>query len=143
MDFRFEAVTLAVADVDRAKAFYADVAGFGLDVDWVNGDAFRIVQFTPPGSPASIMFGIGLGTASAGPVSGMYLVVTDIEAAHAELAARGVDVEPLRHMTPTGWADGVDPAHADYNSLSGFSDPDGNGWVLQERGHPDRQPRAT
>lgn len=137
MDFRFEAITLAVADIDRAKAFY-EQAGFGLDVDASHGDQFRVVQFTPPGSPASFMFGAGLGTAPAGPVTGLYLVVTDVEAAHAELVGRGLTLDPVRHMGPTGWAEGVDPAHADYNSFSGFTDPDGNGWLLQERGHPDR-----
>lgn len=134
MDLRFEAVTLAVSDVDRAKAFY-ERAGFHLDVDFAPSDTFRVVQFTPPGSPASVVFGVGVGTASPGPVRGMYLVVTDLEAACRELAGRGIEVEAPRHMTSEGWADGVDPAHADYNSFSGFDDPDGNGWLLQERGH--------
>ncbi|MHA3702619.1 VOC family protein [Jatrophihabitans sp. YIM 134969] len=139
MDLRFEAVTLRVADVDRAKAYYEQV-GFGLDVDHAAGEGFRVVQFTPPGSPASVMFGIGLGTAPGGPVTGLYLVVTDLAAAVADLTDRGVTLDPVRHMTPEGWADGVDPAHADYNTFSGFTDPDGNGWLLQERGHPDRAP---
>lgn len=140
MDLRFEAVTLRVEDVDRAKAFY-ERAGFGLDVDHAAGEGFRVVQFTPPGSPASVTFGVGLGTAPPGPVTGMYLVVTDLEAAVAELAGRGIDLDPVRHMTADGWQGGVDPAHADYNSFSGFTDPDGNAWVLQERDHPDRVAR--
>jgi catechol 2,3-dioxygenase-like lactoylglutathione lyase family enzyme len=134
VDYRFEAVTLRVADVDRAKTFYEQV-GFGLDVDATHGESFRVVQFTPPGSPTSVMFGVGLGTAPDGPVSGLYLVVSDLTAAVADLTERGVTLDPVRHMTPEGWADGVDPDHADYNSFSGFTDPDGNGWLLQERGH--------
>lgn len=137
MDLRLEAVTLPVADVDRAKAFYEQRAGFGLDVDFSSGDAFRVVQFTPPGSAASVMFGVGIGTAPEHPVTGIYLVVTDLEAAVAELTGRGVEVDEVRHMTAEGWRPGVDPAHADYNSFSGFADPDGNAYVLQERGHRD------
>jgi catechol 2,3-dioxygenase-like lactoylglutathione lyase family enzyme len=135
MDFKLEAIILPVVDVDRAKAFYADNAGFGLDVDHRAGDSFRVVQFTPPGSTCSIMFGIGVTDAVPGSVKGLHLVVTDIEAARAELVGRGVEVTAVRHMSPDGWADGVDEQHTDYNSFAEFTDPDGNMWVLQERGH--------
>ena len=133
MDYKLEAVVLPVADVDRAKAFY-ERAGFTLDVDHSGGDSFRVVQFTPPGSACSVMFGIGI-SAAAGPVKGLHLVVTDVETAHAELAGRDVPVGAVRHMSSTGWVDGVDPEHADYNSFAEFSDPDDNVWVLQERGY--------
>ena len=135
MDYKLEAIPLPVADVDRAKAFYADQVGFAVDVDHSGGESFRVVQLTPPGSACSIMVGIGITDGAPGSVRGLHLVVADIQAAHAELTGRGVDVAPLRHMTPTGWADGVDPEHVDFNSFAEFSDPDGNVWVLQERGH--------
>ena len=134
-DIKLEAVPVPVSDVDRAKAFYTEQLGFGLDVDHSAGDQFRVVQVTPPGSACSIMFGLGIVDSSPGSVKGIHLVVTDITAAHAELTARDVDVTAVRHMTPQGWADGVDPAHADYNSFADFTDPDGNSFVLQERGH--------
>ncbi len=137
MDYRLEVVALPVADVDRAKDFYTRL-GFHLDVDHRAGDSFRVVQLTPPGSPCSIMVGVGIVDTPPGSVQAMHLVVTDIEAAHAELAGRGVEVSAVRHMTPNGWVDGVDPQHTDYNSFADFSDPDGNGWVLQERGHAQR-----
>jgi catechol 2,3-dioxygenase-like lactoylglutathione lyase family enzyme len=135
MDYSLEAVPLPVSDVDRAKEFYADRLGFSVDVDHRAGDTFRVVQLTPPGSSCSIMVGTGITDAAPGAVRGLHLVVTDIEAAHAELSGRGVAVSPLRHMTPHGWVDGADPQHTDYNSFTDFSDPDGNTWVVQERGH--------
>ena len=135
MDYKLEAIPLPVADIDRAKAFYADQLGFGLDVDHSAGDSFRVVQLTPPGSACSIMIGRGIIDTPPGAVKGLHLVVTDIDAAHAELSARGVSLNPIQHMTPNGWVAGTDPAHADYNSFSEFTDPDGNGWVLQERGY--------
>jgi catechol 2,3-dioxygenase-like lactoylglutathione lyase family enzyme len=135
MDFRLEAVPLPVADVDRAKAFYSEQLGFALDVDHSAGPQFRVVQLTPPGSACSIMFGVGIVDSEPGSVRGLHLVVTDVEAAQVELTARGVPVSPVRHMTPNGWVDGADPQHADYNSFAEFADPDGNTWVLQERGH--------
>ena len=138
MDFKLEVIALGVTDVDRAKAFYADRVGFGCDVDHRGGDQFRVVQFTPPGSACSILFGLGVTDAAPGAIKGIHLVVTDIAAAHEELAGRGVEISPVRHMTPAGWADGVDPAHADYNSFADFADPDGNSFVLQERGHATR-----
>lgn len=138
MDYSLEAIPLPVADVDRAKQFYAERLGFTVDVDHRAGENFRVVQLTPPGSSCSIMVGLGITDAAHGSVRGLHLVVADIEAAHAELTGRGVPLTPVRHMTPGGWVDGVDPEHTDYNSFSDFSDPDGNTWVLQERGHPAR-----
>ncbi len=135
MDYKLEAIPLPVADIDRAKSFYADQLGFAVDVDHSAGDSFRVVQLTPPGSACSVMVGRGIIDSEPGTVKGLHLVVTDIEAAHTELTGRGVEVDPVRHMTSNGWADGVDPTHAEYNSISGFSDPDGNVWVLQERGY--------
>jgi catechol 2,3-dioxygenase-like lactoylglutathione lyase family enzyme len=135
MNYQLELLVLPVSDVDRAKAFYADRAGFRVDVDHSAGPEFRVVQLTPPGSSCSISIGVGLG-ASAGPIKGIHLVVTDIAAARAELAARGVEVSGVRHMGEQGWVEGVDPNHADYGSFADFADPDGNVWVLQERGHP-------
>ena len=135
MDFTLEAIALPVTDVDRAKSFYADKVGFAVDVDHSAGEHFRVVQLTPPGSPCSVLIGRGITDATPGAVKGLHLVVTDVDAAHAELSARDVQVSPVRHMTPSGWVDGADPAHADYNSICDFGDPDGNTWVLQERGY--------
>src|SRR6476661_6974288 len=135
MDYKLEAIILPVVDVDRAKAFYAELAGFNLDVDHGDGANFRVVQLTPPGSACSVMVGIGISDAVPGTVKGLHLVVSDIVAAHAELSGRGVPLAPVKHMTPDGWADGPDPARSDYNSFAEFADPDGNVWVLQERGH--------
>lgn len=132
MDFKLELVVLRVDDVDRAKAFYAQ-AGFSVDVDH-QGDDFRIVQVTPPGSECSVAFGVGITPVAPGSVQGLHLVVTDIEAARAELVDRGVEVSEVRHMA-AGWKPGVDPAHNNYNSFADFSDPEGNSWVLQEVGH--------
>jgi catechol 2,3-dioxygenase-like lactoylglutathione lyase family enzyme len=132
MDWKLELVLVPVTDVDRAKAFYTEQMGFGLDVDHRAGDKFRVVQVTPPGSACSVSFGIGITTAEPGSVVGLHLVVADIETARAELVGRGVAVDPIRHMTPDGWQPGVDPGHAKYNSFAEFKDPDGNTWVLQE-----------
>src|SRR5688500_13334780 len=134
MDLKLELVLLPVSDVDRAKAFY-EKAGFGLDVDHAAGDAFRVVQLTPPGSACSITFGIGITDAAPGSVRGTHLVVTEIEAARAELVERGLDVGAIRHMTSDGWVPGPDPARQNFNSFAEFADPDGNTWVLQERGY--------
>jgi hypothetical protein len=111
-----------------------------LDVDYSPGSAFRVVQLTPPGSNCSIQIGNGVTEAAAGSLSGVYLVVTDIEAARRSLLERGVQVGEIRHKTPPGawdggFAPGLDPARGDYASVANFSDPDGNGWVLQERGY--------
>lgn len=133
-DMRLEVIVLPVADVDRAKDFYQRL-GFNLDVDHKAGTSFRVVQFTPPGSACSIIFGVGLGEVTASPVKGMHLVVNDIEAAVADLYERGIATSAVFHMNLEGRFEGVDPDHADYGSYSGFEDPDGNGWVLQEVGY--------
>jgi len=135
MDFKLELVIVPVADVDGAKAFYTEQAGFGLDVDHRAGDDFRVVQLTPPGSACSIAVGVGITSAEPGSVRGLHLVVTDILEACEELRARGVEVGPVRHIGAGGWADGPHPERGDYESFAEFADPDGNTWLLQERGH--------
>jgi catechol 2,3-dioxygenase-like lactoylglutathione lyase family enzyme len=134
MDFKLELVLIPVTDVDRAKAFYTDKLGFALDVDTSPTEGFRVVQLTPPGSDCSITIGTGLTDAEPGSYRGTHLVVTDIEAAHAELVARGVQLGDIRHFDREKgeWQPGADPKHARYNSFADFSDPDGNTWVLQE-----------
>jgi catechol 2,3-dioxygenase-like lactoylglutathione lyase family enzyme len=128
---RFEVTTLPVADVDRAKAFYERL-GWRLDIDFKPSPDTRGVQFTPPGSPASIQFGQGTNTMSA-PLQGLFLVVDDIEAARADLVARGVDVSEIWHLEPgKGRVPGRDPERRSYFSRATFADPDGNTWVLQE-----------
>jgi len=138
--FSIEAITLPVSDVGRALRFYVDQVGFTLDVDYSPNDAFRVVQLTPPGSGCSIQIGKGLTDAPAGSLRNIYLVVTDLEAARNRLLEGGVAVGEIRHKTPVGawdggFATGLDPARGDYASFAGFSDPDGNSWVLQERGY--------
>jgi len=135
MDFKLEVVLIPVSDVDRAKDFYVNKCGFTLDVDHQPNDDFRVVQITPPGSACSLTIGKGLSDAPAGSYRGTHLVVTDIEAARAELMNRGVEVSDIRHMGSNGWQPGVDPAHTDYGSFADFRDPDGNSWVLQEVKH--------
>ena len=139
MEFKLELVLIPVSDVDRAKTFYTEKAGFSLDVDHQPSDEFRVVQMTPPGSACSITIGIGITDAPPGSYRGTHLVVTDIEAARAELVGRGVDVSEIRHMGPEGWQPGPDPERRDYGSFADFKDPDGNTWVLQEarRGEPE------
>jgi catechol 2,3-dioxygenase-like lactoylglutathione lyase family enzyme len=138
MDMKIEVVMLPVADVDRAKDFYAERAGFKLDVDHRASEQFRVVQLTPPGSACSVVFGIGITDAAPGSVRGTHLVVTDVEAVRDELRGRGVEVSDVRHMGPGGWQPGAHPEHNDYETFADFSDPDGNTWVLQERGHDGR-----
>lgn len=133
VDLRLEVIILPVSDVDRAKAFY-EQAGFILDVDHQPNDQFRVVQFTPPGSDCSITFGKGLGEVAAAPIKGMHLCVADIVEAVDELTSRGIGCDPIRHMGPTGWEDGPDPERRKFGSYSAFTDPDDNGWVLQEVG---------
>jgi catechol 2,3-dioxygenase-like lactoylglutathione lyase family enzyme len=138
--FSVEVITLPVRDVGRALQFYVDQAGFTLDVDYSPHDAFRVVQLTPPGSSCSIQFGNGLTDAPVGSLRNIYLVVTDLEAARSRLLERGIEVGGIRHKTPIGtwdggFAPGLDPARGDYASFAGFSDPDGNSWLLQERGY--------
>jgi catechol 2,3-dioxygenase-like lactoylglutathione lyase family enzyme len=132
VDFKLEAIVIPVSDVDRAKAFYADNCGFICDVDHQPNESFRVVQFTPPGSECSITFGIGMSTKEPGSYEGFHLVVTDIEAARAELVGRGLDISEPFHFGPEGNADGLDPARGDFGTYCTFSDPDGNGWLLQE-----------
>jgi len=131
-ELKLELVLIPVTDVDRAKTFYVERLGFALDVDHQPNEEFRVVQMTPPGSACSITIGIGISDAEPGSYRGTHLVVTDIEAARAELVGRGVEVSEVRHMTPKGWQPGVDPEHQRYNSFADFADPDGNTWVLQE-----------
>jgi catechol 2,3-dioxygenase-like lactoylglutathione lyase family enzyme len=136
---RLEIVVLPVCDVDRAKAFYRS-AGFHEDVDYSSGDDFRVVKFTPPTSGTSIVFGKGIVATMPGSVQGLHLVVTDIVAARAELIGRGVHVSEVfhdiggvfYHLSPAYEIPGPDPDRRDARSFARFSDPDGNGWVLQE-----------
>jgi catechol 2,3-dioxygenase-like lactoylglutathione lyase family enzyme len=132
MDWKLELVLLPVTDVDRAKTFYMEKIGFNLDVDHRAGDEFRVVQLTPPGSACSISFGVGITQAAPGSVQGLHLVVSDIEAAQAELAERGVDAGEIFHFESGKRMPGPDPQRQDYGSFMSFSDPDGNGWVVQE-----------
>ena len=132
MEMKLEAVVLPVADVDRAKRFYEQL-GWRFDGDFKLAPAVRAVQFTPPGSPASIIFGKGVTPSAPGAVQGLYLVVSDIEAARADLVRRGVVVSEISHRAPTGeQRPGPDPERRSYVSFAAFSDPDGNGWLLQE-----------
>ena len=138
--FSIEVIVVPVSDVERALRFYVDQVGFALDVDYSPTDTFRVVQLTPPGSGCSIQIGKELTDAPAGSLRNVYLVVTDLEATRATLLERGVKVTEIRHKTPVGawdggFASGLDPARGDYASFAYFSDPDGNGWVLQERGY--------
>jgi catechol 2,3-dioxygenase-like lactoylglutathione lyase family enzyme len=131
MNYRIEAITLPVADVDRAKAFY-ERAGWNLDVDTEPTPGMRVVQLTPPGSDCSITFGIGMEQSAAGSYRATYLVVSDIVTAHRELKERGIPVTDVFHFGAEGQAPGPDPNHGDYMSYSTFADPDGNTWLLQE-----------
>ncbi len=137
MDLKLELVLIPVTDVDRAKAFYTENLGFNLDVDTAPVEGFRVVQMTPPGSACSITIGTGITDAAPGSYRGTHLVVSDIEAARAELVGRGVAVSEVRHFDREQgqWQPGVDPTHAEYGSFADFSDPDGNTWVLQEVGY--------
>ena len=134
MDWKLELVVVPVSDVDRAKAFYTEQAGFELNVDFSAGDDFRVVQLTPPGSACSIAL---MKQPAAGSVQGLHLVVTDIDAARAELAGRGVEVGEIYHFESGKRAPGHEPQRADYGSFLSFSDPDGNGWLVQEVGRAD------
>jgi catechol 2,3-dioxygenase-like lactoylglutathione lyase family enzyme len=132
LDWKLELVMVPVSDMDRAKAFYTEKAGFNLDVDHRAGDEFRVVQMTPPGSACSIAVGIGITKAAPASTQVLHLVVPDIEAARAELAGRGVDVTDVQHFESGGMVPGPDPEHRDYGSYVFFSDPDGNSWAVQE-----------
>jgi catechol 2,3-dioxygenase-like lactoylglutathione lyase family enzyme len=135
LDFKLELVVVPVSDVDRAKAFYADTMGFDVDVDHTAGEAFRVVQLTPPGSACSITIGTGVSQVTPGTYQGLHLVVTDIEAARAWLVERGAEVSQPFHFGPQGQAEGVSPGRGNYESYLSLSDPDGNGWLIQEVGH--------
>jgi catechol 2,3-dioxygenase-like lactoylglutathione lyase family enzyme len=136
VNYSLEVIPIPVTDVDRAKNFYVAKAGFVLDVDYAPNPEFRVVQLTPPGSACSIQFGVGLG----GRVSsGLCLVVADLPQACRELRERGVEVGEIRHKASVDswqgdWAPGIAPGRRDYASFADFRDPDGNAWVLQERG---------
>jgi catechol 2,3-dioxygenase-like lactoylglutathione lyase family enzyme len=130
MDFTLELVVVPVSDVDRAKAFYSERCGFHVDVDHSAGEAFRVVQLTPPGSACSISIGKGLAKMAPGSLQGLQLCVTDIAAARSQLADAGVDITPVRHIEEGEWLDGPG---GPWNSFAFFSDPDGNGWAVQEK----------
>jgi catechol 2,3-dioxygenase-like lactoylglutathione lyase family enzyme len=133
MDFELELMWIPVSDVDRAKRFYLEQAGFDLLVDIPDGmPGQRIVQVTPPGSACSIGFGTGVTPAKPGSQQGLF-IVADIFAARDELAARGVEVGGVQHIADGAWVPGPAPDRADYMSFAEFSDPDGNLWLLQER----------
>jgi len=130
MDWKLEVIVVPVSDVDRAKAFYSEQVGFNVDVDHRPNEAFRVVQMTPPGSACSITVGTGLGDMPPGSLKGLQLVVSDIEAARAERAERGVDVSGIKHFEDGAMADGPG---GDWNSFIFFSDPDGNSWAVQQK----------
>ena len=130
MDWKLEVVPVPVADVDRAKRFYEEQVGFVVDLDTLIGDEVRLVQLTPSGSACSIHLNTALPGSAPGSLQGLQLVVPDIEAARAELVERGVEVSSVRHMDDGVWVEG---RGGDWNSFVFFSDPDGNGWVVQER----------
>ena len=133
MDWTIELVVVPVSDVDRAKAFYLDQAGFELLVDHSAGPEFRVVQMAPPGSACAIAFGIGIGQMAPGSLQGLHICVNDIEAARDELVRRGAPVGDIFHLGETGTsAPGVDPERRSYTTFMPFSDPDGNGWLIQE-----------
>jgi catechol 2,3-dioxygenase-like lactoylglutathione lyase family enzyme len=154
-DLKLEAVVIPVADADRSKAFYAGL-GWRLDADFSFDNGFRVVQFTPPGSPCSVQFGSHITGAPPGSAHGLYLIVSDIQAERDELVRRGATVSGVFHagapgaqLDPEGAGDrvdGPDPDHPSYNSFATFEDPDGNSWLLQEVTHrlPGRlDPAAT
>lgn len=139
MDMKLEVVLVPVSDVDRAKRFYEGL-GFRMDIDYVGSEDFRVVQFTPPGSECSLIIGKGTTAMAPGSLDGLQLTVLDIEAAREELIGRGVEVsEPFHdsggvfhHAGEAERETGPDPKRSDYGSFASFSDPDGNGWLLQE-----------
>ena len=143
-DMKLEIVVIPVSDVDRAKAFYASL-GWRLDADFASGDGWRVIQFTPPGSPSSVIFGENVTAAAPGSAQGLYLIVSDIEAARNDLLARGVKVGEVFHgagdvhagtdepfLSGRRRVNGTDPERGSYRSFASFSDPDGNGWLFQE-----------
>ena len=144
VDMKLEVIVIPVSDVDRAKEFYRKL-GWRLDADFGSGEDFRILQFTPPGSGCSIIFGKNLTAAAPGSAQGLYLIVSDIEAARAELQGRGAEISEVFHDASGVYlgpdepylfgrqrASGRDPEHRSYRSFASFHDPDCNGWLLQE-----------
>jgi catechol 2,3-dioxygenase-like lactoylglutathione lyase family enzyme len=143
VDMKLEVVIVPVSDVDRAKEFYSRL-GWRLDADFTAGNDWRGVQFTPPGSGCSVIFGKNVTTAAPGSTQGLYLAVSDIESARKDLLARGIEVSEVFHGSNVHSgsdepylfgrlrASGPDPAHTSYSSFASFRDPDGNGWLLQE-----------
>jgi catechol 2,3-dioxygenase-like lactoylglutathione lyase family enzyme len=144
VDMKLEIVVIPVSDVDRAKEFYARL-GWRLDADFAAGEDWRVIQFTPPGSPASVIFGRNVTAAAPGSAQGLYLIVSDIEAARNEMIGRGVEIGEIFHGvgdTHTGTDEpflsgrhrvsGVEPHRGSYRSFASFNDPDGNGWLFQE-----------
>jgi predicted enzyme related to lactoylglutathione lyase len=136
MDWKLELVVVPVTDVDRAKAFYLDQVGFDLHIDYQPNEDFRVVQLNPPGSACSIAL-MTTTSAPAGSAQGLHLVVTDIDAARAELVARGTEVSDVFHFQDGVQKPGADPNRSDYNSFLTFNDPDGNSWMVQEVKHRD------
>jgi catechol 2,3-dioxygenase-like lactoylglutathione lyase family enzyme len=139
MEYKLEVVVVPVSDVDRSLAFYTEQLGFHLDVDYAPKPRFRVVQLTPPGSACSVQIGVGLSDAEPGSARGLYLVVSDIEKARAELAGRGIAIDGIKHKSPVEtWQGAFEPGvHADrldYASFVEFADPDGNRWAVQEVG---------
>ena len=144
IDMKLEVVVIPVSDVDRAKEFYASL-GWRLDADFAAGDDYRVIQFTPPGSGCSVIFGKNVTAAAPGSAQGLYMIVTDMEAARAELLGRGVAISEVFHDAGDAHVgadepylfgrlrvSGPDPDHRSYRSFASFTDPDGNGWLLQE-----------
>ena len=143
VDLKLEVIVIPVADVDRAKAFYEGL-GWRLDAEFAAGADFRVIQFTPPGSGCSIIFGKGITAAAPGSTQGLYLIVSDVAAARDELLGRGVEISAVFHgASEFGGSDepyifgrtrvsGPHPEHGSYRSFASFHDPDGNGWLLQE-----------
>ena len=143
-DMKLEVVVIPVSDVDRAKRFYGGL-GWRLDADFAAGDDFRVIQFTPPGSPCSVIFGKNVTGAAPGSAQGLYLIVSDIEAARREMLGRGIEISEVFHGASGVYTgsdapylfgryrvSGPDPEHGSYRSFASFSDPDGNGWLFQE-----------
>jgi catechol 2,3-dioxygenase-like lactoylglutathione lyase family enzyme len=130
MDWKLELIVVPASDVDRTKAFYLEQAGFELLVDHRAGEDFRVVQLTPPGSACAIA--VMKQPERAGSLLGLHLIVPDVDAARVELAGRGVEVSEVFHFDQGGQQPGHDPERRDYNSFVSFSDPDGNGWLVQE-----------
>jgi catechol 2,3-dioxygenase-like lactoylglutathione lyase family enzyme len=143
VDMKFEIVVIPVSDVDRAKEFYGRL-GWRLDADYDNGKDFRVIQFTPPGSGCSVIFGTNVTAAAPGSAQGLYLIVSDIEAARKELLGRGIQISQVFHAGAVSAGtdepylfgrlrvSGPDPEHRSYRSFASFHDPDGNGWLFQE-----------